>query len=194
MKVAIYCRVSTKDKQDVSTQEIYLNHYANRENLEIYRTYSDIGESGSKDSRPQFDLMLNDMRQGLFDAVLVYKLDRIGRSLSHLVKLFEEFSKRKIQFISATQSINTTTAEGRMFLHILMTLAQYERELTVSRIKSGLERAREQGKAIGKRGKDKGSRRKSGYYLRWTKKPTPPINHIISSPIYESKKTDVYLK
>lgn len=173
MKIAIYCRVSTKDKQDITTQETYLKEYASREGLEVYNLYSDIGESGSKDSRPKFDIMLSDMREGLFKGILVYKLDRIGRSLSHLVKLFEEFKKRNIEFVSATQSINTTTPEGRMFLHILMTLAQYERELTVSRIKAGLERAKKQGKLIGKRGKDKKKRRKSGYYQRWSKKTTP---------------------
>lgn len=173
MKAAIYCRVSTRDKQNIETQEQYLKDYATRENLGVYKIYSDVGESGSKDSRPQFDIMLSDMRAGYFKAVLVYKLDRIGRSLSHLVKLFEEFKKRNIDFISATQSINTLTPEGRMFLHILMTLAEYERELTVSRIKAGLDRAKKQGKPIGKRGKDKKRRRTSGYIARWTKKTTP---------------------
>lgn len=178
MKAAIYCRVSTKDKQNIDTQIQYLKDYAAREQIEIYNIYSDIGESGSKDSRPQFDIMLSDMRQGKFKAILTYKLDRIGRSLSHLVKLFEEFKSKQIDFISATQSINTTTPEGRMFLHMLMTLAEYERELTVSRIKTGLDRARLQGKQIGKRGRDKGSRRKSGYWLRWSKKTTPLNNTV----------------
>jgi len=170
--VAIYCRCST-NKQDLQTQQSYLQDYASRESLEIYKEYNDLGESGSKESRPQFDQLLEDMRAGRFEGILVYKLDRIGRSLSHLVKLFEEFKKRNIDFISATQSINTTSPEGRMFLHILMTLAEYERELTVNRIMSGLERAKKQGKPIGKRGKDKNQRRKSGYYLRWSKKATP---------------------
>ena len=169
MKTAIYCRVSTKDKQDITTQQSYLKDYAERESLEIYKVYSDIGESGSKDSRPQFDMMLSDMRQRKFKTILVYKLDRIGRSLSHLVKLFEEFKRKGINFISATQSINTTTPEGRMFLHMLMTLAEYERELTVSRIQAGLERARKQGKKLGRGfgSKDSKPRKKGGYYLRY---------------------------
>jgi DNA invertase Pin-like site-specific DNA recombinase len=161
--------VSTRDKQNIETQVDYLKDYATREGLEIFKVYTDVGESGSKDSRPQFDIMLADMRDKKFTGILVYKLDRIGRSLSHLVKLFEEFKKRDIDFISATQAINTTTPEGRMFLHILMTLAEYERELTVSRIKAGLELARKTGKPIGKRGKDKKKRRRSGYALRWIK-------------------------
>ena len=169
--VAIYCRVSTRDKQDITTQKTFLKDYAERNNLEIYKTYSDVGESGSKDSRPQFDELLKDMRANLFKSILTYKLDRIGRSLSHLVKLFEEFNKREIDFISATQNINTTTPEGRMFLHILMTLSQYERELTINRINDGLARAKKQGHKLGRPegSKDKKRRRRSGYHLRWKK-------------------------
>ncbi len=169
MKIAIYCRVSTKDKQDITTQETYLKDYAKREGLTIYYIYNDVGESGSKDSRPEFDKMLTAMRAKEFKGILVYKLDRIGRSLSHLVKLFEEFKKRDIDFISATQSINTTTPEGRMFLHILMTLSQYERELTIDRIRAGLDRAKKEGKKLGRRkgSKDKKKRKKGGYYKRY---------------------------
>ncbi len=171
MKTAIYCRVSTRDKQDITTQESYLKEYVEREGLEVYRFYSDVGESGSKDSRPQFDLMINDMRQKQFKAVLVYKLDRIGRSLQHLINLFEEFKNRGIEFISATQNINTTTPEGKMFLRMLMVLAEYERELIVDRINAGLARARKQGKILGrpKGAKDQKKRRRSGYNLRWMK-------------------------
>ena len=175
MKVGIYCRVSTKDKQDITTQETFLKEYAERESLEVYKIYSDIVESGSKDSRPQFDLMLNDMRQKQFKGILVYKLDRIGRSLQHLINLFEEFKNRDISFISATQNINTVTPEGKMFLRMLMVLAEYERELIVNRINDGLSRARKQGKTLGRPtgSKDTKRRRKSGYIQRWGKQSTP---------------------
>ena len=175
MQTSIYCRVSTKDKQDITTQETFLKEYAERNQLNIYNIYSDVGESGSKDSRPEFDKLLHDMRQGHFKAILTYKLDRIGRSLSHLIKLFEEFKAKGIDFISATQNINTTTPEGRMFLHILMTLSQYERELTINRINAGLDRAKKQGKRLGRpQGKkDSKRRRLSGYYQRWGKQSTP---------------------
>ena len=85
--------------------------------------------------------------------------------------MFEEFKKRKIDFISITQSINTTTPEGRMFLHILMVLSQYERELTISRINTGLDKARSEGKTLGRPpgSRDKKRRRRSGYNQRWTK-------------------------
>ena len=171
MIAGIYYRISTADKQEIGMQEKAVRDYCNRESIEIYKEYSDKGVSGSKESRPQFDLMLNDMRDKKFDTILVYKLDRIGRSLSHLVKLFEEFRKRNINFISITQNINTTTPEGRMFLHILMVLAQYERELTISRINSGLDRVRAEGRKLGRPhgAKDNKRRRKSGYYRRWGK-------------------------
>ena len=171
MKTALYCRVSTKDKQDITTQETCLKDYVERENLEIYKIYSDIGESGSKDSRPQFDLMLNDMRQKQFKAILVYKLDRVGRSLQHLINLFEEFKNTNIEFISATQNINTTTPEGKMFLRMLMVLAEYERELIVNRINAGLTRAKREGKTLGRPAgsKDTKRRRRSGYIQRWGK-------------------------
>ena len=170
MKAALYCRVSTLD-QNVETQLSALRDYCQREGITIIKEYVDEGVSGSKTSRPSFNELMDGMRVKSFDTIIVYKLDRIGRSLAHLLQLFSEFKNRDINFISITQSINTTTPEGRMFLHILMTLAEYERELTVSRVKSGLDRARKEGKTLGrpKGSKDGKQRRKSGYYLRWSK-------------------------
>jgi len=87
-----------------------LRYFTVAEDLQgIYNTYLDIGQSGSKESRPEFDKLIADMRSGFFKGVLVYKLDRIGRSLQHLINLFEEFRHKGIEFISATQNINTTT-------------------------------------------------------------------------------------
>ncbi len=167
MKVAIYARISTKE-QDITTQLSYLQDYCKRNDLEVVAVYKDVGQSGSRESRPEFDTLLYSMRAGEFEGIVVYKLDRIGRSLSHLLNLFEEFKNRKVAFISATQNIRTDTAEGRMFLRMLMVLAEYERELIVSRINDGLDRARKQGKKLGrpKGKKDSKPRRKSGYYLR----------------------------
>jgi len=175
MKAVGYYRISTRDKQEVGMQQKAVRDYCEREGIKLIKEYQDIGQSGKKESRPEFDSMLNDMRVGLIDCIIVYKLDRIGRSLSHLVKLFEEFANKKIDFISVTQNINTTTPEGRMFLHILMVLAQYERELIVNRINAGLSRAKADGKKLGRPhgAKDKKRRRLSGYYNRWIKQSTP---------------------
>ncbi len=171
MKAGIYYRISTADKQDIGMQEKAVKDYCTRESIEIVKEYKDIGQSGSKESRPEFDLLLKDMRNNKINCVVVYKLDRIGRSIAHLIKLFEEFKKRRINFVSITQNINTTTPEGRMFLHILMVLAEYERELTISRINSGLARARADGKKLGRPygSRDKKRRRLSGYHQRWSK-------------------------
>jgi len=96
----------------------------------------------------------------------------LSRFTAHLLKLFEEFKKRNIAFTSATQNINTISPEGRMFLRMLMILAEYERELLIDRTNAGLARAKKEGKTLGrpKGSKDKKARRKSGYYLRYMRK------------------------
>lgn len=172
MKVAIYARTSTDKDQNPQTQIRVIEKYLeNLEGVESIRTYIDEAVSGSKASRPEFDKMLTAMRNREINTIAVYKLDRIGRSLSHLVSLFEEFKKKNIKFISATQSINTASAEGRMFLQMMMVIAEFEREMTRQRVIDGMARARAEGKKIGrpKGSTDKKQRRKSGYYLRWRK-------------------------
>lgn len=149
MKVAIYTRVSTKE-QNINTQLQNCESYCKYRKQEIYKIYKDIGESGKKSSRPQFDIMLKDMRHNKFKTVIVYKLDRIGRSLPHLISLFEEFKKRGVSFTSTTQNIDTETPEGRMFMNMMMVLSEYERELTVDRVKEGLVRAKKEGKILGR--------------------------------------------
>ena len=170
MKAVIYLRKSTRDKQEFGMQIHSIENYCKVNSIKIIKTYKDE-MSGSKESRPEFDKLINNMRKGLFDTIIVYKLDRIGRSTSHLLKLFEEFKKKKINFISVTQNINTETPEGKLMLRMLMILAEYERELTVSRINDGLARAKSSGKQLGRPfgAKDKGRRRKGGYFQRYIK-------------------------
>jgi DNA invertase Pin-like site-specific DNA recombinase len=168
LNIGFYCRVS-KNEQNIGTQLVALRDYCLRNNYKIVEEYLDNGVSGAKDSRPAFDKLLADMRSNKINCVLVYKLDRIGRSLQHLLNLFEEFKNRGVEFISLTQNINTSTPEGKMFLRMLMVLAEYERELIVCRINSGLARARAEGKTLGRPNgsKDTKRRKKSGYLLRW---------------------------
>jgi DNA invertase Pin-like site-specific DNA recombinase len=149
-KVGIYGRVSTKKNQDINTQLILIREYLQRNKFNIIKEYVDIGESGNKEKRPAFNELIDDMRKGKINTIVVYKLDRIGRSLQHLLKLFEEFDKRGIDFISITQNIDTTTPEGRMFLKLLMVIAEYERELIVDRVNAGITRARKQNKKLGR--------------------------------------------
>ena len=156
MKVAIYCRVSTED-QNVDNQEDICKEYCKRNNFEVFRIYKDI-ISGSKDSRPSFNLLLEDMRINKFDCIMVTKLDRLGRSLQHLLSMFNEFNKRGIHFIATTQNIDTSSPSGRLQMQIMGAFAEFEREIIRERTKEGLKKAI----GVGKRGKDKKQRKPRG--------------------------------
>ena len=183
LRVALYGRVSTSD-QNVETQMEALRAYCGRMGYEVAGEYVDNGFSGKDDRRPEFERLLADLRQGEVKILVVYKLDRIGRSVVHLLNLFEEFKNRGIGFVSISQNIDTTTPEGRMFLKMLMVLAEYERELIVSRTVDGLARARRNGKKLGRPqgAKDRQPRRRSGYWQRWaqngSKKPSPVLSGV----------------
>lgn len=168
MKVAIYCRVSTQD-QTTLNQEIELKEYCDREGYEIYNIYKDEGISGSKTSRPGLDKMLQDMRAKKFKAIVVWKYDRLGRSTLHLLQVLEEMNNKGVRLIATSQKIDTSTPMGKYFVTNLLALAEMEREMIRDRINLGLERARKQGKKLGrpKGAKDKKRRRLSGYNLRW---------------------------
>lgn len=175
MKVAIYVRVS-KDDQHPENQIYELEEFAKDRNFDVYYTYVDK-ISGSKDSRPALNELMMDARERKFNAVLVWKLDRLGRSLQHLIQIIQEWNNLGIQFICKTQDIDTTKPSGELIFHIFGAIAQFERKLIIERINLGLERARKQGKKLGrpKGSKDKKRRKKGGYYLRYqnSKKSSP---------------------
>ncbi len=157
MKVAIYCRVS-RAEQDITIQVKDCTRYCKGQSMEVYKVYQDNGISGAKVSRPAFDTLLKDMRQYKFNCVVISKLDRIGRSLKHLLSLFEEFKLKGIHLVAVSQNIDTAGAAGQLQLHILSAFAEYERGLISERTKDGLKYA----KNVGKRGKDKKPRQKRG--------------------------------
>lgn len=169
-KLASYARTSMAD-QNAETQLMALRDYCQRMNYQIIDEYVDNGFSGKDNNRPEFERLLRDIRAGKVNCVLVHKLDRIGRSLQHLISLFAEFKNRGVEFISLTQNINTETPEGKMFWQLLGVFSEYERELIVARTKAGLERAKRQGKKLGRPvgKKDRKARRKSGYFSRWAR-------------------------
>lgn len=156
MNVAIYCRVSTEE-QDADKQEQACLEYCSRMNYNIFKVYKDV-ISGKTTSRPEFDIMLNDMRGWKFNCIMVTKLDRIGRSLKHILSLFDEFKSKGVQFIAITQNIDTTTASGQLQMQIIGAFAEFERNIISERTKESLKYARN----VGKRGKDKRARRKRG--------------------------------
>ena len=169
MKAGIYLRVSTAD-QTTLNQELEVKKYCENNNIEIFKVYQDV-ISGSKTSRPELDLMLQDMRDKCFDCVVVWKFDRLGRSTAHLLQVLEELKNKNVRLIATSQNIDTSTPMGKFFFTILSGFAEMERELIRERIKLGLERRKKQGKKLGrpKGSKDKGYRKKGGYYMRYRK-------------------------
>jgi len=157
MKVAIYCRCSTTD-QDASIQERICRDYCDRNGHTIHQVYTDTSVSGMKDSRPAFNDLLRDMRLVRFNCIMVTKLDRMGRSLQHLLGLFEEFTSKGIHFIATTQNIDTSSAIGRFQLQMLGAFAEFERNIIAERTREALQFAHN----VGKRGKDKKPRKKRG--------------------------------
>lgn len=124
---------------------------------EIHKIYTDI-YTGKSSSRPSFNELLRDMRSYKFGAIIVTKLDRIGRSLQHLISLFDELNHKGVQFISITQNIDTTTSAGKLQMQILAAFAEFERNLISERTKEGLRG----NTRVGKRGVDKRPRKKRG--------------------------------
>jgi len=161
---AIYSRVSTSE-QDPMKQVDLLETFSSQQNIKVHKVYIDE-ISGTKSSRPSLDLMLKDMRQGYFNCILIYKLDRLGRSLQHLITILEELHNKNVDLIVSSMNIDTKTASGKLLFNIMGAVAEFERELISERTKMGLKKA----KNVGKRGPDKGPRNKSGYYLRHQKK------------------------
>ena len=112
-------------------------------------SYDDGGWSGGNLNRPALQRMMADVRAGLIDIVVVYKIDRLSRSLVNFAELQTEFEKYDVSFVSVTQEINTSTSSGRMMLNILMTFAQFEREVIAERIRDKLSASKKKGKYVG---------------------------------------------
>jgi len=156
LKAALYARVSTED-QHAEKQVNALRETCERRNIEIYDIYTDV-ISGGKANRPEFNRLMEDLRHYKFRVVMVTKLDRLGRSLQHLISLLDEFKTKGVELIAITQNIDTSSAAGRLQWQIMAAFAEFEREIIRERTKEGLKGA----KNVGKRGKDKKPRKKRG--------------------------------
>lgn len=167
VKYAIYARVSTEEQ----TTEQQIAPCIKKCALEEweYVVYEEK-ISGAKESRPQLDLMLQAVRKREVKGVIVYKLDRLGRSLKHLLQIIEELRNKGIPFISISEGFDTNTPMGRFGVSIMGALAQMERELISERTKQKLHYLKSQGRHIGRPpgAKDKKPRRKAGYNARWS--------------------------
>ncbi len=149
-RVALYARVSTKNSQDPETQLLALREYAKARGLEVFAEYVDVGISGGKDSRPALNKLMDDAKRRRFDAVLVAWFDRFARSTRHLVLALEEFNALGVDFISLNESIDTSTPMGKMVFTVIAAVAELERSIIRERVIMGLQRAKAQGKRIGR--------------------------------------------
>ena len=149
--VAIYSRCST-DKQEysISNQINILREYCDARQFNIEYELSDEGFTGRNDQRPALKELLTLVRSRQVDAVIVVKLDRLFRSLKHLVLTLDEFSSLGVKFISIQDQIDMTTAVGKLTTNIIASMAEFESDLIRSRTISGLEQARKRGVILGR--------------------------------------------
>ena len=148
-RVAIYCRVSTAS-QTVDPQELALRKYCEDRDWTQIHLFKDPGSSGMKDRRPGLDALMSAARRRAIDVVLIWKLDRFGRSLLHLVQALEEFRQLGIDFISITEAYDTSTPQGRLLFAQIAIFSNFERDLISERVKLGLANARQKGKRLGR--------------------------------------------
>jgi DNA invertase Pin-like site-specific DNA recombinase len=152
VRASLYARCSTHDKgQDPELQLQPLREYCQRRGFEIAGEYVDNGVSGTKDCRPQLDRLMDAARKRQIDIIIVWKLDRFGRSLKQLVTALDELSGLGVGFISYQDNLDLTTAQGRLMFHIIGAMAEFERELIRERVKAGLDNARRKGKRLGRK-------------------------------------------
>jgi DNA invertase Pin-like site-specific DNA recombinase len=151
LAAAIYARVSTDD-QNCENQLAELRAYAARMGWGVAEEYIDHAQSGAKRSRPALNSLMADARLRKFDVVAVWKMDRFGRSLQHLIENITALDHAGIRFVAPTQGIDTDvrSPSGRLLMHIMGAFAEFERDLIRERTLAGLAVARARGKKLGR--------------------------------------------
>lgn len=158
VRCAIYTRKSTENglEQDYNTLdaqwdacESYIKSQTSRGWKTIHTHYDDGGFTGANTDRPAFNRLITDVNAGLIDTVVVYKVDRLSRSLADFANMMELFDKHGVAFVSVTQYFDTSSSIGRMTLNILITFAQFEREMISERIRDKITSSRQKGKYMG---------------------------------------------
>lgn len=150
VRVALYARVSTLSLQDPEMQLRELRDYAERRGWSVTEEYVDQGISGSRESRPALNRLMADAQRRRFDAVLVWKIDRFGRSLKHLVVSLAELGAWGVSFISFRDNLDLSTPSGRLMFQIIGAMAEFERALIQERVRAGLRNARAKGRRLGR--------------------------------------------
>src|SRR5271154_4233577 len=151
MVVAIYARVSTSD-QSCEMQLHALREYVVKRGWEVFQEYVDTGFSGAAASRPRLDQLLRDARLRKFEGVLVWKLDRWGRSVAHSVRSIQELVSLGIRFLSPTESIDTgaDSPMSKFLLHLFAAFAEMERGIIRERVCAGVRAAKAKGTRLGR--------------------------------------------
>jgi len=149
-RAAIYARVSTVAGQSPQMQLDALREYAFRRELDVVAELVDHGVSGARDHRPALDKLMTAARRREIDVVLVYRFDRFARSVRHLVTALDEFKALGVDFVSYSESIDTSTPLGRAMFSIVAALGELERSLIVERSVEGQRRARARGTHVGR--------------------------------------------
>ena len=150
-RAALYARVSTgEDRQTPETQLRHLREYAERRGFSVAGEYVDEGSGRSEEGRPAYQRLREGARRRAFDIVLVWRYDRFARSTQALVNALKEFQALGVDFISHQEQIDTTTPQGEMVFGFMASLAQFESSLISERVKAGMQRAKEEGKHVGR--------------------------------------------
>jgi DNA invertase Pin-like site-specific DNA recombinase len=148
-RAALYVRVSTPD-QHVESQLYDLRELAAQRRFEVVHEYEDRGVCGKKARRPGLDALMADARRKRFSVVLVAAFDRIARSTRNFLQVVDELDSLGIEFVSRREGVATGDAMGRLFVTIISAIAELERSLVVERVKSGMRRAKLEGRQIGR--------------------------------------------
>ena len=149
--VGLYARVNTTNGQTCENQLLELRRYIATRGWKVYKEYVDEGVSGAKDRRPALDHLIADARRRRFDVVMCWSLDRMGRSLKHLVVLLDDLQVLGVGFVLLREGLDWTTPSGRLQAQLLAMIAEFERARLQERVRAGLARARAQGVRLGRR-------------------------------------------
>ena len=148
-RVGVYLRVSQQD-QTTDNQCIDLERVATQRGWSIAGIYLDHGVSGKRESRPELDRLRRDASHGKLDVVAAWSIDRLGRSLAHVVNLLAELTEEKVAVYLHQQQVDSTTTAGKAMLGMCAVFAEFEWNTTSDRIRAGIARARKEGKKIGR--------------------------------------------
>lgn len=151
VRIALYTRVSTS-AQSIENQRYELRRVAEARHWHVAHEYSDDGVSGAKDrsQRPALSALIKAATRGEFDLLAVWSIDRLGRSLQHLVETVNELRSVGVDLYIHQQSLDTSTPAGKLAFSVFGALAEYERELIRERVRAGLDRARRNGTRLGR--------------------------------------------